>query len=45
MTERVLELIVPKGRLTAMHRAVIEAANVRAQTVGTYPVRIIVKEF
>jgi hypothetical protein len=45
MTERILELIVPKGHLTAMHRAVIDAAKVRAQTVGTYPVRIIVKEF
>jgi hypothetical protein len=45
MTGRILELIVPKGHLTAMHRAVIDAAKVRAQTVGTYPVGIIVKEF
>jgi hypothetical protein len=45
ITERVLELIVPKGSLTVIQRAVIEAANIRAQTAGSYPVRIIVKEF
>ena len=45
VTERVLELIVPKGSLTVMQRAVIKAANIRAQTAGSYPVRIIVKDF
>jgi hypothetical protein len=45
VTERVLELIVPKGSLTVMQRAVIKAANIRAQTAGSYPVSIIVKDF
>jgi hypothetical protein len=45
ITGRVLEFIVPKGSLTVMHRAVIEAAKVRAQTAGSYPVRIIIREF
>jgi hypothetical protein len=45
ITERVLELIVPKGSLTVMQRAVIKAASIKAQTAGSYPVRIIVKDF
>jgi hypothetical protein len=45
ITGRVLEIIVPKGSLTVMQRTVIEAAKVRAQTAGSYPVRIIIKEF
>ena len=45
ITNRVLELIVPKGSLSEMQRAVIGAAKIRAGAAGSYPVRIIVKEF
>jgi hypothetical protein len=45
ITDRVLELIVPKGSLSEMQRAVIGAAKIRAGAAGSYPVRIIVKEF
>jgi hypothetical protein len=45
ITDRVLELIIPKDSLSATQRAVIEAANVRARTAGIYPVRISIKEF
>jgi hypothetical protein len=45
ITDRILEIIVPKGGLTETQQAMIEAARVRAQTAGSYPVRINIKEF
>jgi hypothetical protein len=45
ITDRVLELIVPKGSLSVMRRAVVGAARIRSEATGSYPVRIIVKEF
>ncbi len=45
ITDRVLELIVPKGSLSVMQRAVVGAARIRSEATGSYPVRIIVKEF
>jgi hypothetical protein len=42
ITDRVLNLVVPKGSVTATQLAVIEAARVRAMITNRYPVKIII---
>jgi hypothetical protein len=37
----VLNLVIPKGSMTATQRAAIEAARRTAMTIGRYPVKII----
>ena len=39
--ERVLNLVIPKGSMTATQRAALEAARIMATTTGRYPVKII----
>lgn len=39
--ERVLNLVIPKGSVTATQRAAIEAARRAAAIAGRYPVKII----
>jgi hypothetical protein len=42
ITDRVLNLVVPKGSMTATQLAAIEAARVRAMITNRYPVKIII---
>jgi len=42
ITDRVLNLVVPTGSMTATQRAAIEAARVRAVITNRYPVKIII---
>ena len=45
ISERTLKLIVPKGVMTDIQRATIEAARARAWTTNRYPVMIVVTPF
>ena len=42
ITDRVLNLVVPKGSMTATQRGAIEAARERAMITNRYPVKIII---
>jgi hypothetical protein len=42
ITDRVLNLVVPKGSMTAIQRGAIEAARARAMITNRYPVKIII---
>jgi hypothetical protein len=42
ISERVLNLVVPKGAMTEVQRAAIEAARARALIANPYPVKIII---
>jgi hypothetical protein len=42
IADRVLNLVVPKGSITATQRTAIEAARVRAMITNRYPVKIII---
>ena len=42
ITDRVLNLVVPKGAMTEVQRAAIEAARARALIANRYPVKIII---
>lgn len=42
IADRVLNLVVPKGSMTAIQRGAIEAARARAMITNRYPVKIII---
>jgi hypothetical protein len=42
ISDRVLNLVVPKGAMTEVQRAAVEAARARALIANTYPVKIII---
>jgi hypothetical protein len=44
ITGRVLQLVVPRGRMTERQSVIIEAARERAKSLN-YPVDLIIKEF
>ncbi len=45
ITGRTLNLVIPKGSMTAIQREAIEAARIRAMATNGYPVEIVITPF
>ena len=45
ISERTLNLIVPRGAMTEIQQAAVEAARSRAMTVNRYPVKIVITPY